>query len=76
MKICSKLSRPQGQIIDVKCEKSHKSAILNFFQQLFKLSENWSFVTCRTNLGRMHEKFVKLSRPQGQIVDVKKQKSQ
>ena len=60
----SKLSRPQGQIIDVKCEKCNKSAILNFFRLLLNLSENWSLVTCITNLGRIHGKLFKLSRPQ------------
>ena len=108
-RICEKLfklSRPQGQIIDVKCEKSHelvrelvisnmhnkfekdtwktfqviaptrsnywrkrwKIAISRpfwiFFQPLLNLSEKWSLVTCKTNLGRKHEKLFKLSRPQ------------
>ena len=58
-----KLSRPQ--IIDVKCEKNrNKLAILNFFQPLLNLSEIWSLVRCKTNLGRIHEIFFKSSRPQ------------
>ena len=132
-RICEKLfklSRPQGQIIDVKCEKSQKighffffSAIIElvqellisnmhnqfeedmwktfqliaptrsnywrkmwkiainrpfffFFRPLLNLSENWSLVTCMTNLKRICEKLFKLSRPQGQIIDVKCEKSQ
>ena len=65
-----KLSRPQGQIIDLKCENLNKSDILNFFSALIKLrpllnlSENWSLVTCITNLGGIHEKLFKLSRQQ------------
>ena len=35
-----------------------------FFQPLLNLSEKWSLVTCKTNLGRKHEKPLKLSRPQ------------
>ena len=35
-----------------------------FFQPLLNLSEKWSLVTCKTNLGRKHEKLFKLSRPQ------------
>ena len=31
---------------------------------LLNLSEKWSLVTCKTNLGRKHEKLFKLSRPQ------------
>ena len=58
------LSRPQGQIIDVKGENSNKSAILNFYWPLLNLSENWSLVTCIKNLGRIHGKLFKLSRPQ------------
>ena len=42
----------------------NKMAILNFFHLLLNLSENWSLVTCITNLGRIHEKLFKLSRPQ------------
>ena len=53
-----------------------KSAILNFFQPLLNLSENWSLVTYITNLGRIHGKLFKLSCPQGQIIDVKCEKSQ
>ena len=53
-----------------------KSAILIFFQPLLNLSENCLFVTCITNLKRIHGHFFKLSRPQGQIIDVKCEKSQ
>ena len=59
-----KLSHPQGQIIDVKCEKSQLIGHFEFFSPLLNLSENWSLVTCLTNLGRIHEKLLKLSRPQ------------
>ena len=38
----------------------NKSAILIFFQALLNLSENWSLVTCITNLGRIPEKLFKL----------------
>ena len=40
------------------------------------LSENWLLVTCITDLKMIHEKLFKLSRPQGQIIDVKCEKSQ
>ena len=46
-----------------------------FFRSLLNLSENWSLVTCITNLKRIREKLFKLSRPQGQIIDVKGEKS-
>ena len=32
-----KLSRPQGQIITVKCKNHNKSAILNFFPAIIEL---------------------------------------
>ena len=35
------------------------------------MSDNCLLVTCMTNLHRLHEKLVKLSRPQGQIIDIK-----
>ena len=54
----------------------NKSAIFFFFRPLLNLSENWSLVTCITNLKRIREKLFKLSRPQGQIIDVKGEKSQ
>ena len=64
MKNFSKLSRSQGQIINIKYEKNrNKSAILNFFQPLL----NWSLVTCITNLGSIHEKLFKLRRPQVKV---------
>ena len=47
-----------------------------FFSAIIELSENWSLVTCITNLKRIREKLFKLSRPQGQIIDVKGEKSQ
>ena len=47
-----------------------------FFRPLLNLSENWSLVTCITNLKRIREKLFKLSRTQGQIIDVKGEKSQ
>ena len=131
-RICEKLfklSRPQGQIIDVKWEKSQlighffffpaiielvqellisnihnkfeenmwktfqviaptrsnywrkmrKIAINRpffFFRPLVNLSKNYLLVTCITNLKRICEKLFNLSRPQGQIIDVKCEKSQ
>ena len=78
-RICEKLfkfSRPQGQIIDVKCENRNKSAIFFFFRPLLNLSKNYLLVTCITNLKRICEKLFNLSRPQGQIIDVKCEKSQ
>ena len=133
-RICEKLfklSGPQGQIIDVKWEKSqwighffffsaiielvqellisnihtkveenmwktfqviaptgsnywfpqneknrNKSAIFFFFRPLLNLSKNYLLVTCINNLKRICEKLFNLSRPQGQIIDVKCEKSQ
>ena len=69
-----KLSRPQGQIIDMK--NRNKSAIWIFFQPLLNLSENYLLVRWITNSKRIHETLFKLSRPQGQIIDVKGKKSQ
>ena len=46
------------------------------FQALLNLFKNCLLVTCITNLKRIHEKLFKLSRPQGQIIDVKCKKSQ
>ena len=71
------LLRPQGQIIDVKCEKLQQIGRLKFFfRPLLNLSENCLLVSCITNLKRIHEKLFKLSRPQGQIIDVKGKKSE
>ena len=42
-----------------------------FYQPLLNLFENWLLVTCITDLKMIHEKLFKLSRPQGQIIDVK-----
>ena len=42
-----------------------------FFQPLLNLSENCLLVTCSRNLKRIHEKLFKLSRPKGQIIDIK-----
>ena len=47
-----------------------------FFWPLLNLSENYLLVTCITNLKRICENFFNLSRPQGQIIDVKCEKSQ
>ena len=47
-----------------------------FFQPLLNLCKNYLLVTCITNLKRICEKLFKLSRPQGQIIDVKWEKSQ
>ena len=47
-----------------------------FFQPLLNLSKNYLLVTCITSLKRICEKLFKLSRPQGQIIDVKWEKSQ
>ena len=47
-----------------------------FFQPLLNLSKNYLLVTCITNLKRICGKLFKLSRPQGQIIDVKWEKSQ
>ena len=47
-----------------------------FFQPLLNLSKNYLLLTCITNLKRICEKLLKLSRPQGQIIDVKWEKSQ
>ena len=45
-------------------------------QPLLNMSENCSLVTCITNLGRIHVKLFMLSRPQGQIIDIKCEKLQ
>ena len=47
-----------------------------FFQPLLNLSKNYLLVTCITNLKRICEKLFNLSRPKGQIMDVKGKKSQ
>ena len=47
-----------------------------FFRPLLNLSKNYLLVTCITNLKRVCEKLFNLSRPQGQIIDVKCEKSQ
>ena len=47
-----------------------------FFQALLNLSKNYLLVTCIAHLKRIREKLFKLSRPQGQIIDVKGEKSQ
>ena len=47
-----------------------------FFHPLLNLSKNYLLATCITNLKRICEKLFKLSRPQGQIIDVKWEKSQ
>ena len=54
----------KGKLLTLNAKNRNKSAIWIFFQPLLKLSENWSLVTCLANLGRIHEKLFKLSRPQ------------
>ena len=71
-----KLSSPQGQIIDYTVKNHNKSAILTFFQPLLNLSENCFLVTCITHFKRILEKLPKLSRPQGQIIEVNCEKLQ
>ena len=69
-----KISRTQGQIIDKKCKKiAIKQPFRFFYQTLSKLSKNSLLVTCIKNLSRIHEK--PLTRTQGQIIDVKCEKS-
>ena len=72
------LSHPQGQTIDVKCEKSHEIGNFEFLNPVLNLSENWLLITCigLTNLSRIHEKLLQLSRPQGRLFDVKLKKLQ
>ena len=48
----------------------------NFFRPLLNFSKNYLLVTCINNLKRICEKLFNLSRPQGQIIDVKCEKSQ
>ena len=64
MKNFFKLSRPQGQIIDVKCETSQQIVHFEFFSAIIELVWDWSLETCITNLERIPEKLFKLSRPQ------------
>ena len=47
-----------------------------FFRPLLNFSKNYLLVICITNLKRICEKLFKFSRPQGQIIDVKCEKSQ
>ena len=63
-----KLSRPQGQIIDVKGEIAISRPFRIFFRPLLNLFKNWSLVACITNLGRIHEKLLKLSRLQVNVI--------
>ena len=55
----------QGQIVDVKYEKS--IGHFDFFQPILNLSENWLLVTCITYLSRIHEELFKLSCPQANV---------
>ena len=64
MKNFSSYRAHKVKLLTEKAKNRNKSAILNFFQPLLNLFENWSLVTCITNLGRIHEKLFKLSRPQ------------
>ena len=41
-----------------------------FFQPSLNLSENWLLVACITDLKMIHKKLFRLSRPQGQIIDI------
>ena len=47
-----------------------------FFRPLLHFSKNYLSVICITNLKRICEKLFKFSRPQGQIIDVKCERSQ
>ena len=38
------------KLLTLYAKNHNKSAILNFFQPLWNLFENWSFVTCIPNL--------------------------
>ena len=49
---------------------------LFFFRPLLNFSKNYLLVICITNLKRICGKLFKFSRPQGQIIDVKCEKSQ
>ena len=53
----------------------NKSALDISPPPLLKFSENWLLATPSTNLSRIHEKRFQLSRPQGQTIDVKSEKS-
>ena len=53
----------------------NKSAILNFIPAIIELVREL-LITCIKNLERIHEKRFKLSRPQGQIIDVNAKKLQ
>ena len=54
----------------------NKSTLDNSWPPVLNLSKNYLLVACITNLKRMREKLFKLSRQQGQIIDVKGEKSQ
>ena len=45
---------------------------INSPSSLLNLSENWLLITCSTHLSRIHDKSLKLSRPQGQIIEMRK----
>ena len=69
----SALDNSLPPLLNLKLSQGHKIAInghFDFFQPLSNLTENCLSVACTTNLSRIHKK---LSRPQGQIIDVKSQ---
>ena len=47
-----------------KMRKIAEISHFDFFSAIIDKSENWSLVTCITNLGRIDEKLYKLSHPQ------------
>ena len=72
----SALDNRQSQIIHVKCKKSQLFRHFDFFQAIIELI--WELL-----ISNMHNKFeedtwklFKISRPQGQIINVKWEKSQ
>ena len=65
-----KVIKLQGKIIDKKSKKISIDHLFWFFQPLLNFSESWLLVTCITNLDKVHEKLLKLSRPQGEIIDI------
>ena len=71
-----KLLKLSVKLLTKNAENRKKSAILIFFQPLLNLSEDCLLVACITNSKRIHGQFFKFWRPQGQIIDVKWEKSQ
>ena len=58
-----------------RAKNRNKSAIF-FFPAIIELVRELVISNMHTNLKRIREKLFKLSRPQGQIIDVKGEKSQ